>query len=77
MSASDITSWESIVGFCTDFFDLLNGTFNNSLLGEFLKARVFMGVSYSYGSLLCSLLVSAIVVCKVRDVIVHFVVPKL
>ena len=61
MSAADITTWESLVGFCSGFFDLLNNTFNSSLLGEFLKARVFMGYSYSYGSLLCTFLVTGIV----------------
>lgn len=75
MSAADITTWESLVGFCSGFFDLLNNTFNSSLLGEFLKARVFMGYSYSYGSLLCTFLVTGIVVSKVRDVIIRLVIP--
>ncbi len=77
MFISDVTSWESIVFFCTGFFDLLHETFNDSLLGDFLKARVFAGYSYTYGSLLCGALISAYVVSVVRDVIIHFIIPRL
>lgn len=77
MFISDVTSWEAIVAFCSGFFELLNGTFNNSLLGEFLRARVFAGYSYTYGSLLCGALISGYVVSVVRDVIIHFIIPRL
>lgn len=73
----DVSTWESIVGFCRELFSICQSTFNDSLLGDFLKSQVIMGKSITYGSLLFGALLIGVIGSKVRDAVIHLIIPSL